>query len=185
MAHGDLDAVRLLATAVVLLVVFLAATLGAAATLMQAQYETRLAFFDLRAWYRGIQERRVVEELTVERLRREYARSSPASSLPPPPLDETWPGARQSSARLSSRVNEVTPAPMSVRPPPLPDPVEEAPPSGLDWRDSRPPTLQMMGPLVPMVPGLPENDIHSKKTLLAIPNPLASQPPSRRGRGAS
>jgi hypothetical protein len=154
----------LLATAVVLLVLSLAVALGVAATLAQSLWQTKVAFGELRSWFRALQERRVVEDVARAQARSQLIRESrpmaPASSKPLP-LDQTWPSAVMRPAPSSAPAAPTSePDPASARPPPLPQPAEPLvpneplshPPPGPDWRDSRLQTTELKFPTGVAIP---------------------------------
>jgi hypothetical protein len=184
----------LLSCAVAFLVLLLAAAIGAAFSYAQAWSQARLAFGELRAWYRGHGQVRSVEELLRAQVARDFRRSLAPVSLPlggrqrepepaapavdaeppsskPGPLDKTWPGSdalpQPHSGKRLSDPDEA----YSVRPPPLPEP-EPAPAPGRDWRDSHLPTEQVAYALlvpdepaqVPSEPTPLVKKLHDKRT---------------------
>ncbi len=145
-----LHQLNVLSTAVVLLVLCLAAAIGAAATFAQAWSKALAAAAELRSWYRNHSQQRTVEGLMREQLQREMRRAiaqpdlpsgmrqrepeaRPPASSKPPPLDQTWPSLE--AGRLAQPHSGMSLAaadkPHTPRPPPLPEPAP-----GSDWADS-------------------------------------------------
>ena len=180
---------HLLALAIVLLVLCLAAAVGAAVAYARGWLAASAAFADLKSWYRGMQQQGTVESLMRNQLRREMLRRQPQAELPkaaavvserppssiPPPLDDTWPGTEgalpkeHSGKRLAelatAKTGPIPPGwellkPLSARPPPLPDPAK-------DWADSHLLTEELTPSEVASVPSVPVS---------AAPIPLVQKP---------
>lgn len=168
-----LHQMNLLATAVVLLVIFLAAAIGTAAAFAQAWSKASSYAGELRSWYRGHSQQKAVEGLVVAQAQRDMMRRKSQPVLPsgtrqrepeprapksskPLPLDTTWTSIpspeliAESSRPLAEGAKPLTP-----RPPPLPEPAApSAEPD--DWSDSDLKTEQVTDSM--LLPEVPAND---------------------------